>query len=191
MSLRGVGTFLSWPTPRAGQQTHSALGGASPGSLRYGSPMSAKTYSFEINRTSRARPEVLFRLETDGPLWSTWAKPLVVQASWRRRGSPTPAGVGAIRRVGLWPVLISEETLEFVPNRKHVYTFAGTRQPARNYRGEVLFTPNASGGTDLRWQGSFTEAMPGTGPITLLLLRTAINYLSGKLVRAAERDTGR
>jgi hypothetical protein len=32
--------------------------------------MSERKYSFEFNRTSKAPPEVLFRLETDGAGWS-------------------------------------------------------------------------------------------------------------------------
>jgi hypothetical protein len=44
--------------------------------------MTAKTFSFEINRTTSAHAATLFRLETDGARWSQWAKPLIVQSSW-------------------------------------------------------------------------------------------------------------
>ena len=60
--------------------------------------MAGKTFRFEVNRTSSAPPETLFRLETDGSRWSEWAKPLVMQSRWAREGEPVPAGVGAIRR---------------------------------------------------------------------------------------------
>lgn len=149
--------------------------------------MTERTYSFEINRVSTAGPDVLFRLESHGPLWSTWARPLVWQASWEREGTPAPAGVGAVRRLGLWPLLVRERTTEYEPDRRHVYTFAGPPRPARNYRAEVLCTPNATGGTDLRWQGSFTEAIPGTGPLVRIALRSAISFFADRLIRAAER----
>ncbi|WP_199429830.1 SRPBCC family protein [Qaidamihabitans albus] len=145
------------------------------------------TYSFEVRRTSSAPPRELFRLETDGALWSEWAKPLIVVSGWERRGDPDPGGVGAIRKVGAWPLLMHEQTIEYEADRRHVYTFAGPPAPVRDYRAEVLFTPVAEGGTELCWRGSFTEALPGTGPLARVLLLGAIRFLSARLVRAAER----
>jgi hypothetical protein len=150
--------------------------------------MTGKTFSFEINRTSSAPASTLFRLETDGGRWSEWAKPVVVQSSWDRQGDPAPGGVGAIRKVGLWPVLLREETVEYEQDKRHVYKFAGPNEPAKDYRAEVVFTPNTAGGTDIRWSGSFVEKLPGTGAVTLAVLRTTIKLLSAQLVKAAERE---
>lgn len=147
--------------------------------------MPPRTFSFEVTRTSTASPDRLFRLETDGARWSEWAKPLIVQSGWER-WADQPGGVGAIRRVGLFPVLMYEETLEYEPGKRHVYTFARSA-PVDDYRGEVTFTPTPNG-TELRWRGTFKEKVPGTGPLVLALLRTAIVFLSARLVRAAERD---
>ncbi|NKQ54955.1 SRPBCC family protein [Amycolatopsis sp. K13G38] len=149
--------------------------------------MPGKTYSFEVKRTSTAAPETLFRLETDGARWSEWAKPLIVQSAWEKWANP-PGGVGAVRRVGLWPLLMFEETVEYEQDRRHVYTFSRPG-PVDNYRAEVLFTPNGTGGTDLCWRGSFTEKLPRTGPVAHKLLRGAILFLSARLVRAAERGS--
>jgi hypothetical protein len=55
----------------------------------------------------------LFRLETDGARWSQWAKPLIVQSSWEQQGESEPAGVGAVRRVGMWPFLMREKTVAY------------------------------------------------------------------------------
>ena len=147
-----------------------------------------RKFSFEVNRTSSAPPAALFALEADGPRWAEWGKPLIVQARWKRQGTGDPAGVGAVREVGLWPVLIREETLEYEPGHKHVYTFFGAN-PIKDYRAEVLLTPTADGGTHLRWTGSFTEPVKGTGPILAAGLERVIKLFSGKLVKAAE--TGR
>ena len=125
--------------------------------------MSGRTFSFEINRTTHAPPATLFRLETDGAHWADWAKPLIVQSSWEQQGDPAPAGVGAVRKVGLWPVLMREKTVEYEQDRRHVYELIGPSTPAKDYRAEALFTPNASGGTDLRLRGSFTEGVPAPG----------------------------
>jgi hypothetical protein len=150
--------------------------------------MTGKAFSFEINRTSSAPASTLFRLEADGGRWSEWAKPLVPQSSWERQGEPAPGGIGAIRKLGLWPLLLREETVEYEQDRRHVYKFAGPSTPVKDYRAEVIFTPNAAGGTDIRWSGSFVESLPGTGALTLAFLRTALKLISAQLIKAAERE---
>ncbi|PXY31305.1 SRPBCC family protein [Prauserella muralis] len=152
--------------------------------------MIGRRFTFEVRRVTSAAPETLFRLETDGAGWSRWARPLVPRSRWAREGDPAPAGAGAVREVGLWPLLVRERTVEYEPHRRHVYTFDGARPPVRDYRAEVLLTPDGSGGTELLWRGSFTEAVPGTGPLARTLLRAAIRFLSARLVRAAEAGRG-
>jgi hypothetical protein len=147
--------------------------------------MPGRKFSFEVNRTSTASPDALFALEAEGPRWAEWGKPLIVQARWKRQGSGEPAGVGAVREVGLWPVLIREETLEYEPGHKHVYTFFGAN-PITDYRAEVRFTPADGGGTHLRWTGSFTEPVRGSGALLAAVLRGVIRLFSAKLVKAAE-----
>lgn len=149
--------------------------------------MPDKLFSFEINRTSRAPAAELFRLETDGARWSEWAKPLIVKSSWERQGDPIPAGVGAVRRVGTWPLLMREKTIAYEQDRRHVYAQIGPPLPAKNYSAELLLTPNPAGGTDIRWRGSFAEGLRGTGPLMLVLLRGVVLFLTARLVTAAER----
>jgi hypothetical protein len=149
--------------------------------------MTGKTFSFEINRTTSAPAATLFRLETDGARWSEWAKPLIAQSSWERQGGPAPGGVGAVRKVGMWPMLMREKTIAYEKDRRHAYAQIGPRLPAKDYRAELLLTPNATGGTDLRWIGSFTERMRGTGPLMRVFLRGVVWFLARQLVKAAER----
>ncbi|WP_020663285.1 SRPBCC family protein [Amycolatopsis benzoatilytica] len=143
--------------------------------------MPGRRYSFEVNRVSTAPPPVLFRLESDGSLWADWAKPLIWQSRWARRGDD--GRVGAVREVGLWPVLLRERTVEYESDRRHVYTFDGSG-PVRDYRAEVTFTPNAAGGTDLRWTGSFEPRIPGTGELAKFALRSVIGFLASRLAKA-------
>jgi uncharacterized protein YndB with AHSA1/START domain len=151
--------------------------------------MSGRKFSFEINRTSSAPAATLFRLATDGANWSKWAKPIVVHSSWARQGDPAPGGVGAIRKVGMWPVLVQEETVAYEPDRRHAYRLIAPSTPAKDYSGEVIFTPNPHGGTDIRWTGSFIEGARGTGPVMRAALGGAVRFFSGRLVRAAERES--
>lgn len=153
--------------------------------------MSGRKFSFEINRTSSAPAATLFGLLADGANWSSWAKPMVVQSGWARQGNPAPGGVGAVRRLGLWPVLIQEEIVEYEQDRRQVYKLVGAATPAKDYTGEVVLTSNASGGTDIRWSGSFTEGARGTGPAVRAAMRGAVQFLAGRLVKTAEGMSGR
>ena len=108
--------------------------------------MAGRTFSFEVNRTSSAPAATLFRLATDGGRWADWAKPLILQSSWEQQGDPAPAGIGAVRKVGCWPILMREKTVEYEQDRRHVYELIGPRTPAKGYRAEATFTPERGGG---------------------------------------------
>lgn len=152
--------------------------------------MSGRKFTFEINKTSTASPATIFRLATDGARWSEWAKPIVVQSSWVQQGDPAPAGIGAIRKLGMWPVFVQEQTVEYEQDRRHVYKLVAPSTPAKDYTGEVVLTPTASGGTDIRWSGSFIEGVAGTGPVMRAALGGAVKLFAGRLVKAAEREAG-
>lgn len=149
--------------------------------------MSGRKFTFEVNKTSSASAATLFRLVVDGAGWSAWAKPIVMTSSWAAEGDQ-PGGVGAIRKVGMWPVFVQEETVEYEQDRRHVYKLVGPRTPVDDYRGEVVLTPNASGGTDIRWSGSFNEKIRGTGPAMRAAMGGAVKFFAAALVKAAERE---
>ncbi|QLL05245.1 SRPBCC family protein [Mycobacterium vicinigordonae] len=153
--------------------------------------MTGRTFSFEVNKTTSAPPEIVFRLVADGANWKDWAKPIVVQSSWAREGDPAPGGVGAVRKLGMFPVFVQEETVEYEQDRRHKYKLVGPRQPVNDYFGEVVLTPTASGGTDIRWSGSFTEKARGTGAAAKAAMGGAVKFFAGKLVQAAEREAAK
>ena len=96
--------------------------------------MSGRKFTFEINKTSTAPAATLFRLETDGADWAQVGKPIVVQSGWVRQGDPAPGGIGAVRKVGMWPVLVQEETVEYEQDRRHVYKLVGPAKPGQGLR---------------------------------------------------------
>jgi uncharacterized protein YndB with AHSA1/START domain len=152
--------------------------------------MSGRKFSFEINRTSSAPAATVFALLADGANWSTWGGPMVVQSSWVRQGDPAPGGVGAIRKIGLWPILAQEEIVEYEQDRRQVYKVVAPPSPAKDYFGEVVLTPNAAGGTDIRWSGSFVEGVRGSGPLMRAALGGAVKLIASHLVKTADRESG-
>ena len=79
--------------------------------------------------------------------------------------------------------LVQEETVEYEQDHRHVYKLVGPASPVKDYFGEVVFTPNAAGGTDLRWCGSFIEGVPGTGPVMRAVLGGAVRLFADRLVK--------
>ncbi|MEV5707378.1 SRPBCC family protein [Actinoallomurus sp. NPDC052274] len=145
-----------------------------------------RRFSVTVTAHSSAAPATLFRLAADGGRWSEWAGTLAPRSSWERQGDPPPGGIGAIRRLGLWPIVVREETVAFEQDRLHGYALR-TPAPLRDYRAEVTFEARDGGGTDVVWRGAFTELIPGTGPVVQRALLLLLRSLTRRLVRAAER----
>ena len=143
-------------------------------------------YEFSVETTSSASPADVFGLLADAPRWTTWAGPLIREASWAREGDPAPGGVGAIRKLGMKPVYAREEIVEYEPPRRLAYTIL-SGQPTRNYRADVDLTP-VDGGTHIRWVGRFEPKVPGTGVVMRWYLRLIIAGFARRLARYAERQ---
>jgi Polyketide cyclase / dehydrase and lipid transport len=144
-----------------------------------------RRFSVTATAHSRADAATLFRLVADGGRWSEWAGPFVPRSSWERQGDPSPGGIGAIRRLGRWPVVVREETVAYEQDRRHGYALR-TPAPVRGYRAEVTFEPRDGGGTDVVWRGTFTELIPGTGPLAARVFQLLLRSLTRRLVGAAE-----
>lgn len=148
--------------------------------------MSANSFSFAVERSSNASAERLFALVSDGSRWPEWTGTLVPSGSMVVKGDPAPAGVGAVRKLGVGPVGVKEQTTAYEQDRLHAYKLL-TPGPVRNYHAQVRLTPRPDGGTDLHWSGSFDEGVRGTGKVMQRVMSKMIGTLATKLVRAAER----
>jgi hypothetical protein len=149
--------------------------------------MPGRKFSYEVQKTSSASAATLFRIVADGANYSNWAKPIIMQSSWQRQGDPAPGGIGAVRKVGAWPFFGLEETVRYEQDRCFAYKLNGA-VPVKDYLGEVVLTPNAGGGTDIRWSGSFVEKVRGTGPVVRAAWRGVVRFYARRLAKAAERE---
>jgi uncharacterized protein YndB with AHSA1/START domain len=139
--------------------------------------------SYEVSASSSAPPDVVFAVLADGAGWREWAGPLIRHSSWEREGTPAPGGVGAIRKVGSWPVYGREEIVEYEPPQRLAYTIL-SGQPVRNYVAVVEMTPQGAG-TAIRWTASFDPKIPGTGSILRRLFTAIIGSLAKHLATQA------
>src|SRR5207245_5070600 len=121
---------------------------------------------------SAAPPERVFALLADATSWPQWAGFLIAHGSWEREGSPPPGGIGAIRKLGRWPLYGREEIVAYEPPTHLAYTIV-KGQPVRNYRAAVTLTPDRDG-TLITWGATFDPLFPGTGKLVTALFRRII-----------------
>lgn len=117
--------------------------------------------------------------------WPSWARPLLMQAQWERWGQGQPGGVGAVRKVGAWPVWIRELILTR-DARGHTYTVIS---PAvfSDYLGSVRITDSPDDGVDIEWRIAFAAKHSVMTPALRVALRATISGLLQRLVATAER----
>src|SRR5215813_5420548 len=109
----------------------------------------------------------------------------VAVSEWDREGDPAPGGVGAVRKLGRWPVFTREEITEYDPPRHLGYTIL-SGMPVRGYHADIDLLPDGAG-TTIRWSGAFEPTVPGTGVALETLLERIVRGYARGAARAAER----
>jgi uncharacterized protein YndB with AHSA1/START domain len=140
----------------------------------------------EIERTTTAAPEVVWRWLADAASWSTWTG--LTDTRLERAGAPEPDGVGAIRRFARRGGSSLEEVVVFDPPRQLAYVLI-RGLPIVNYRADVTLEPTGAG-TRVRWHSEFDTKYPGTGAPMRLFLRAFLGDTATRLVARAERGAG-
>ncbi|MGO9876588.1 MAG: SRPBCC family protein [Acidimicrobiia bacterium] len=135
--------------------------------------------SYEVTAQSTAAPELVFELLADATSWPQWAGSLTTHGSWEREGTPPPGGLGAIRKLGRWPIYGQEEIVAYTPPTHLGYTIL-KGQPVRNYRADVTLT-RASDGTLITWTATFDPRIPGTGKLVTAFFRRIITTFANGL----------
>lgn len=130
---------------------------------------------------SEAAPQAVWDALADVPSWPRWTT--AQRASYEREGVPVPGGVGAIRRIGVGPMISREEIVAFEPPRKMSYTML-SGMPVKNYLAHVELR-DERGGTAISWTASFDPKVPGTGPVLRLVLAAALKKFAKSLARFA------
>ena len=126
---------------------------------------------------SEAPPERVFALLEAGDRWQDWAGPFVPRSRWQVPGDP-PGSVGAVRRLGVGPLVSLERVTEHEAPMRLSYV-VDSPAPYRDYRSTVTLTRTAGGGTDIVWRSTFDPIVPGTG----LLLRWVLARIVGSFAK--------
>lgn len=137
---------------------------------------------FEISRVIAASPETIWALLADHEGMKRWAP--VREVVRRRPGSPDPNGVGAIRTVRAFGIVVDERITDFDPGTRLGYTLVGGA-PLRDHSAQVTLSPDA-GGTRVVWDVRFRALVPGTGWLLETAIRRGLERLLGALRTRAE-----
>ena len=150
--------------------------------------MALSTYEFTV--PCAATPDAVFAVLADATRWKEWAGITVGVSEWDREGEPAPGGVGAVRKLGRWPMFTREQITEFDPPRHLGYTIV-SGMPVRGYHADLdLVLDKHRGGTTIRWSGAFEPTVPATGTALELLIERTVLHYARAAAREAERRTG-
>jgi len=149
--------------------------------------MALSTYEFTVPCT--ATPEVVFDVLADATRWREWAGFTVATSEWEREGVPAPGGVGAVRKLGRWPMFGREQITEYDPPRHLGYTIL-SGLPVRGYHADIDLLPGSGAGTTIRWSGAFEPAVPGTGAALEVMIGRVVHGYARAAAKEAERRAG-
>jgi hypothetical protein len=149
--------------------------------------MALSIYEFTVSCT--AAPGVVFEVLADATRWREWAGFTVSTSEWEREGVPAPGGVGAVRRLGRWPMFGREQITEYDPPRHIGYTIL-SGLPVRGYHADIDLLPVAGGSTTIRWAGAFEPAVPGTGAALEAMVGRIVHGYARAAAKEAEKRAG-
>lgn len=137
---------------------------------------------------TNASPARVYGLLIDGASWPAWIN--LDSMTLEREGEDGGQSVGSIRlfrfrRAGI-AFATHEQVIELIPERRFSYALV-SGVPLRNYRADVDLAPTPTGGTHIRWSGTWDTGLPGTGPLTELIMRRLYRQFSRGLRQAAEQ----
>jgi Polyketide cyclase / dehydrase and lipid transport len=114
----------------------------------------------DVTAHSRALPDVVFGLLTDGSSWPRWSP--IASFELEREGDPPPEGPGAIRLFRRGRTTGRDQVVDVAPDQRFGYvSLSGL--PVRDYRAEIELQLTIDGGTEIHWRASFLPKAPGTG----------------------------
>ncbi|HZM79642.1 MAG TPA: SRPBCC family protein [Candidatus Limnocylindrales bacterium] len=132
----------------------------------------------EVRARAHVSPQQVWTVLADTASWADWAPFDEVTVE---KGHE----IGEIRRLRSGRITTRERIVGFEPPRRYVYEII-SGLPIRDYVAEVLFSPLAGDGTEVRWQARFRPKIPGTGWVLKRLLQGAVRKGADALVRRAD-----
>lgn len=128
-----------------------------------------------------ASPEKVWETITDHANIGDWC---LFAGRLLQQGEDDINGKGAVRELQGLGLTLTEKVTEWRPKQRYSYRLIGSA-PIAGHRGDVLLDPK-SGGTKVRWVIQFRSKIPGTGRLTVILMRLIFGNALRRLKRQVE-----
>lgn len=100
----------------------------------------------------------------------------ISQVEVRNQGDPSNNNVGFTRAIKSGNRIVVEQLLFVDPMNRYTYTLTEGAPVKEDYLGVVAFSEDC-GSTKLTWSATFTPAIPGTGWICALVIKSAVKKI--------------
>ncbi len=138
-------------------------------------------HSFSHRSEIRAPIEIVFDLVTDHERFHEWT--IASRSERATIGQGHPNGVGAVRRIGTFPMFVNEEIFQYDPPTRTAYKI-GSLPGVEQYESRQLLTALDESRTYLEWTSTF-ETRTVFGAAVAHGLSFAVSDLVGRVARTA------
>jgi hypothetical protein len=136
-----------------------------------------------VTAHSAASPAAVYAVAKDSSGYPRWSR--IGAFEHLRDGEGERFGVGSRRIFRTWPLRLTEEVVELIPDRRVGYiVIAGL--PFRGYRADIDIEPTQGGGTTIRWSNSFHVTLPFIGRFLRRFMQGVFEEMTPQLAREAE-----
>ena len=116
--------------------------------------------SVHVTRTIPAPAEAVFDVLADHANYDRFRA--IHGSELIRQGDPAPNGVGALRRIKVWPLVFEEEITAYERPTRLDYLIVKLNVPFKHDGGSITLTPEDEA-TRVDWRSSFSVPTPVVG----------------------------
>jgi len=118
--------------------------------------------SVHVTRTIPAPAEDVFDVLADHANYARFRS--IHGSELVRQGDPAPNGVGALRRIKVWPLTFEEEITAYERPTRLDYLIVKLNAPLEHDGGSITLTPEGDG-TRVDWRSKFAVPTPLVGGV--------------------------
>jgi uncharacterized protein YndB with AHSA1/START domain len=122
--------------------------------------------TIHVTRKIPAAPEAVFDRLTDHANYDRFRG--INDSELLREGDPAPNGIGALRRIKVWPFRFDEEITAYERPSRLDYLIVKLNVPFEHHGGSITLAPDGEA-TQVDWRSSFTVPTPLVGGLQELV----------------------
>jgi uncharacterized protein YndB with AHSA1/START domain len=142
--------------------------------------------SVHVTRTIPAPAEVVFDILADHARYDRFRG--INGSELLREGNPPPNGLGAMRRIKVWPLTFEEEITAYERPTRLDYLIVKLNIPFDHHGGSIRLTPDGDG-TAVDWRSTFRVPTPLIGVPEELVWLPVLNRGFRRVLEDVERMT--